>query len=132
MGKILCLSLLLTVSLFSGGCQSEEPIPDFSGLQNVTYTLHAITGSSATNDVIVRVYPNPFVNSVNVKVFVSSGEMATIYFSDEKGKYTKKIELPDGNKARVEVEFGRLPKGIYLCEVKANGKISRYRLVKAK
>ncbi len=131
MKKTLFSLLLPAVFLFNSGCQKELPEPDFSGLPNITYTLNSITSSSATNDVAVQVYPNPFVHYVTVDVLASSGEEAIIYFSDEKGKYSKRIVVSGGDRTSVKVAFEGMPDGIYLCEVKANGKVSRYRLIKA-
>lgn len=131
MKKTFYFLLLPAVFLFNAACQKELPEPDYSGLPDITYTLNSVTSSSATNDVGVQVYPNPFAHLVRVDVFASSGEEATIYFSDEKGKYSRKIVVSGGNRTSVEVVFRGMPDGIYMCEVRANGKVSRYRLIKA-
>lgn len=130
MRKNVYLPLLLMALLLCGGCQINEPEPDYSGLAQLTYSLKATAAGNATTATNVSVYPNPFSNQVTVQVFSNPGEVATIYFSDEKGKYTKKIELPDGNRDEVQVNFGEMPKGVYVCEVQLGGKVDRYRLVK--
>lgn len=130
MKKKLYLSLLLASLLLFGGCQANGPEPDFSGIQNLTYTLLAPSNFAAQAQ--VSLYPNPFVDYVTVQVSAPQGEVAAIYLSDEKGKYSKKIELPDGNTTSVQVHFSDMPKGVYLCEVRLPGSVSRYRLVKAR
>ncbi|WP_347157241.1 T9SS type A sorting domain-containing protein [Pontibacter chitinilyticus] len=124
----LYLPLLLTSVVLFGGCQQSEPEPDYSGIQRLTYTLHATSASAAQTQ--VWLYPNPFGQYVTVQVAAQQGQTATIYLSDPKGRYNKKIELPDGNATQVQVDFGRMPKGVYSCEVRLPGSVRRYRLLK--
>ncbi|MFD3001114.1 hypothetical protein ACFS7Z_12115 [Pontibacter toksunensis] len=132
MKKSLCLPLLLTALLLCGGCQKHEPEPDFSGLAQLTYSLQASVTGNATSEIHVAVYPTFFQDYVTVEAFPASGEVATIYFSDEKGKYTKKIALPEGNRSQVQVNFSGMPKAVYICEVQRGDKVDRYRLVKVR
>lgn len=108
----------------------NEPEPDFSGLAQLTYTVQAAATTNATSEAHVIVYPTFFMHGVTVEAYPAMGETSTIYFSDEKGKYTKKIALPEGNRSTVQVNFGGMPKGVYICEVQQGGKADRYRLVK--
>ncbi|GAB3826677.1 hypothetical protein GCM10028895_37980 [Pontibacter rugosus] len=81
---------------------------------------------------MVSVGPNPFTNYVEVHFSNSEMLPATVYFSDEKGKYTKKIEVTDRAPVSVKLDFNEMPKGVYLCEVQQQDKVSRYRLIKTR
>ncbi|WP_242920962.1 T9SS type A sorting domain-containing protein [Pontibacter liquoris] len=126
------LPYLLGCLLLCCACRQNEPEPDLSGITQLPYSYLAPLGTSAVQTSI-SIYPNPFFQDVTVEVQAAEGEAATLYFSDEKGKYTKKIMLPDeSNSHRVQVDFSNMPTGIYICEVRLSGKVSRYRLIKAR
>ncbi|MBD1398023.1 T9SS type A sorting domain-containing protein [Pontibacter sp. JH31] len=110
-------------------CQHTSPEPDFSGLQNISYAVHQSPGTMS-GEVEVRVFPNPFFREVNIMVHNPAAKDVAIFISDEKGKYTRKFELPDANKNYLRVDFNDMPKGVYICEVQQAGKVDRYRLIK--
>ena len=129
MRKNLYLAALLAL-LSLGSCQETDPEPDFSGLQNISYTVLNSFGttSSAFN---VRIFPNPFFREVDIQVHNPAGKGIVIFLSDEKGKYSKRFDLPDSNQNYIRFDFSSMPKGVYICEVQQEGKVDRYRLIKA-
>ena len=129
MGKSLYLASMLAL-LCIVGCRKSDPAPDFSGLQDIPYSIHANSGTSS-DDIRVSIFPNPFFQAVNIMVHNPAANEVVIFLSDEKGKYSRKIELPDANKNYVRVDFIDMPKGVYLCEIQQQGRVDRYRLIKA-
>ncbi|MEJ8801103.1 T9SS type A sorting domain-containing protein [Pontibacter sp. H249] len=127
MQKNLYLSLLVAGLLLTG-CKANEAEPDFSDLSQVPYSVQSMSATETQ----VAVYPNPFFDHVNVEVPAVAGEVVAVYFSDEKGKYSRKIELPEGTANRAVVNFSGMPEGIYTCEIVTQDKISTYRLIKAR
>lgn len=121
-------TIVLIVLLAFAGCRPTDPAePDFSGIQHLTYTVHQ-TASPAAGPAHAIVYPNPFVNHLSV----SLNSEAVIYVSDEKGKYTKKIEVDAAGGSQVTIDFRNMPQGIYLCEVHQAGQAKLFRLIHAK
>lgn len=127
------LSLIaLAAALSLAGCKHSAPEPDFSGLQDIPYTVvqSSVIGGGAAR---VFIYPNPFFDHLTVGVHNPHREATTIYLSDEKGKYSRKITItPEGGSNQVWFDFSGMPKGVYLCEVQHPDKVDRYRLVKAR
>ncbi len=121
-------ALLALLSL--GSCQEANPEPDFSGLENISYSMLDSYGTAGSG-FDVRISPNPFFWDVNIQVHNPAGNRAVIFLSDDKGKYSKRVELPDANQNYVRFDFKDMPKGVYICEIQQEGKVDRYRLVKA-
>ncbi|MFT2007246.1 hypothetical protein ACMA1I_01100 [Pontibacter sp. 13R65] len=130
MKHLYCLVTFLLV-LPLGSCQTTTPEPDFSGVQNLNFTITAKSNLLLSADAI-SVHPTIFQDMVYVDVSSLGNDPVVVYVSDEKGKYSKKIELPQGaGEYHTMINFQGMPKGIYVSEVHFNGKVSRYRLVKA-
>lgn len=124
--------MAIAALLCLNGCKQHDPEPDYSGLQNLTYSVQQKAGSAAGGNVGISVAPNPFVHEVKVSLYDPNTSTATISFSDERGKYTKRIAVDyvyDG--ISVRAAFDGMPKGVYICEVQLGGQVSRYRLIKA-
>jgi hypothetical protein len=125
-------SIALAVTLLLEGCSQAEPEPDFSGIQNIPYTVQQFSGTTG-GAAHVSIHPNPFFEQLEIYVHNPDRKPATIYISDQKGKYSRKIDLlPDGSNNYVLLDFQHMPKGVYICEVQHPGKADRYRLVKAR
>ena len=125
-------SIALGVSLCCGRCRHADPEPDFSGIQDIPYTVQQVSGTTDGSP-YVSIYPNPFFEQLTISVHNPDKKPATIYLSDEKGKYSRKIDLlPDGSNNHVQLDFHHMPKGVYICEIQHPDKIDRYRLVKAR
>lgn len=122
--------IALAVTCCLGSCSQADPEPDFSGIQNIAYTMQQLSGTtgSATH---VSIYPNPFLSYLTIEVHNPDNTPGAIYVSDEKGKYSKKIELQERRGTSVNLDFSQMPKGVYICEVQQSGKADRYRLIKA-
>lgn len=120
----------LLVLLSFGSCHKADPEPDFSGLQNIPYSMHDSYGTTS-GEFSVRIYPNPFFQEVNIMVHNPAQKGAVIFLSDEKGKYSRRVDLPETNQDYVRFDFSSMPKGVYICEVQQEGKVDRYRLIKA-
>ncbi|WP_299705289.1 T9SS type A sorting domain-containing protein [uncultured Pontibacter sp.] len=126
-----CLYLIALVATFCiGGCSQADPEPDFSGIQDIPYTVQQFSGTTG-GTTHVSIYPNPFFSHLTIEVHNPDNTPATIYVSDEKGKYSKKFEVHEGGGTSLFLDFSRMPKGVYICEVQQPGKVDRYRLVRA-
>ncbi|MDX5436702.1 MAG: T9SS type A sorting domain-containing protein [Pontibacter sp.] len=126
------LYLLILAGCFSlSGCGKAEPEPDFSGVQTLTYTVQQTAGSTAGPEVQLAVNPNPFFDDFSVSLNAPSAMAATVYVSDEKGRYKKEIETTVSGYTHIKINFSEMPKGVYLCEVHLAGQVSRYRMIKA-
>ncbi|WP_276497653.1 T9SS type A sorting domain-containing protein [Pontibacter litorisediminis] len=129
--KTTLLLAAASILLCLGGCQPEAADPNYAGLPNVTYSVQQGTGSAAAADPQVTVSPNPFFDDFTVNLHAPAPAQATIYVTDEKGKYRKEIETSVTGYATVKVNFGAMPKGVYLCEVHLAGQVNRFRMIKA-
>ncbi|WP_187262585.1 hypothetical protein [Pontibacter beigongshangensis] len=130
MKKNLCVTAVASLLLFSG-CHTADPEPDYSGIQSLSYTITAKSDLLLSSDA-VWVYPTFFLDLVHVDVNLQGGEQVVVYLSDEKGRYSKKIEFPAGTgDYQAIINFSGMPKGIYMSEVHLADKVSRFRLIKA-
>lgn len=91
------LLLVLFVAFSLLYCKSEEELKQKESL-NISFAVTEL--SARVDESLVRVYPNPFMNSVRIAIHTSSPSDITVLITDETGKYRKFIHE---NQSNVEV-----------------------------
>ncbi|MBI5538527.1 MAG: T9SS type A sorting domain-containing protein [Bacteroidia bacterium] len=92
--------------------------------RNITSIENTIVTSS------IEVYPNPFIDNVNLKVNALESSISNITLTDITGKVyeNKEVELTQGeNIINVPVNC---PKGLYLLSLIMENKIIKYKIIK--
>jgi hypothetical protein len=77
-------------------------------------------------------YPNPFVNELQVDLFLETGSHVKVELMDLTGKlvmHLSDLQMPEGDNT-VRIETGELAKGIYVAKTTAGDRIYYSRLVK--
>ncbi|MEI7470999.1 MAG: T9SS type A sorting domain-containing protein [Chitinophagaceae bacterium] len=99
----------------------------FSGANNTTicYTLKVQLGTAAKPELepagngIVKVYPNPVTNILNVSVLGQISPSASLRITDVNGKLMLTKALINNPQA---IDISQLPKGVYMIKVNNSGK----------
>jgi hypothetical protein len=80
----------------------------------------------------VHVYPDPFVNEINVRIGVTNAGKISICLADLQGRVVQQLQLliPAGENTIKVLPPGNLQKGIYLLRVLANDKVTTLKLIK--
>lgn len=120
---------MLAVSL--SACNDAVPEPDYSGINQLSHTVQHASGSTTSQESMIRLYPNPFVASLEIVLSAPAPTTAIIYLSDENRKYRKELEVEVTEYTKIAIDFASMPKGLYLCEVHMAGQVSRYRAIKS-
>ena len=95
----------------------------FSGIINIQ------CGKSGSG---MRVWPNPFTQSVTVSVESKSSCAATMVLYDAEGKIVsqRKIEIQEGNNVLHYDGLGNLPANTYYLQILTQAKVMHFKLIK--
>jgi len=110
------------VSLVNGGCTSSSP--------EYIVTVGGISTAVAENlqrvD-MVKVYPNPAQNVVNVQFTDFTNQSVSIEIMDISGKQLQRVI---SNTENTSIDISSLARGVYFLRIATEGKLQTYKLIK--
>ena len=135
---------------FGDGNTSDEenPTHTYATSGSFTVTLTAINecGSKEITDVVeitisnieeigvleeFAIYPNPFNESISLKVGFSESVNSNIEITDQLGRVIKTIDLPNQRKIDKLIILDNIPSGVYILKLKVGNEFTQYKLIKS-
>lgn len=100
-------------------------------VSSLTFTVGSPTNTSNVGDVylhpIVTVYPNPAVNTLNIRLEGYRSAEMTVNIFDTKGALVHRV---DNAGSHTQLDVAQFDSGLYIIEVKSPDHISKHRFVK--